>query len=122
MYYNISYIDGDGDYLTMQNQGEDEESVKARFLARNPGLEIVSVWARPDFVPAPHAPVGKSAQPKTIKNLYDRLQHDGGNCVACGISRARCGNVYCSDNPRYAGRRAVSKHNTSFKSGRGGVK
>jgi hypothetical protein len=99
MYYNIAYINDDGDCRTVLNQGEDEAAVRARFSERNPGLEIVSVWARPDFVPAKSRP----SKPLNPKNLYDRLQTGDGNCAACGINtRSYCGNRYCSNNPMYA--------------------
>jgi hypothetical protein len=105
MYYNIAFINDDGDCRTVLNQADDEAAVRARFSERNPGIEIVSVWPRPDFISAKTRP-GKPLNPK---NLYDRLQAGDGNCAACGVIRTACRNVHCSNNPQYAARTMPAK-------------
>lgn len=107
MYYNIYYINDDGDYLIILNQAATEEAVRANFAQRNPGFEIVDVWARPDFVPVKSNI--RPSKPRVPKNLYDRLRAEGGNCAACGVTRAKCRNRHCSDNPRYASRNKKPK-------------
>jgi len=51
MYYTIAYLKN-GTCLTVLSAAESAEAAKTVFAERNPGLEIVDVWERPDFVPA----------------------------------------------------------------------
>jgi hypothetical protein len=51
MYFNIAYLKGDR-CLCVLNKANSAEEAREAFENRSPGLKIVSVWARPDFVPA----------------------------------------------------------------------
>jgi hypothetical protein len=53
MYYSIYYKNADGANVTVLNEADSEDEARANFAKKSPGLEIILIWERPDFVPVP---------------------------------------------------------------------
>jgi hypothetical protein len=91
MYYNIYYKNADGAYVTVLNEADSEDQARANFSAKSPGLEIILVWERPDFVPV----LSDGAAPATpnVSELLANLRGDDDFGIGCDEFCRKPGNL-----------------------------
>ena len=52
MYYNILYARPDGAAYCIIAEADKAEEAKTKFIEENPTLIFLTIWGRPDFIPA----------------------------------------------------------------------